>query len=289
MLKDRVLPERFSWGPASHHLPHRWAESQVPQEPESRTHAKLLAGSAMLPAAGPGPSDSWTPQGTQNPAGSPVFRRSQPRLPTPQPPPAPPVAVKRRCAAPGCPPGRGAVSPLRPPPLRRVRLRNGSPGTPKASCRNSAPVEAAAERACGSPRGLPAGGRVKMQTPVHYRDARWWQSLYFRPLEVPSNSIRDPTIGCGNWRHPAKFAPGEVGGNAGPYCPFTSGCDTSGKSCGSPPGRPVGKAGCSLRPRVGWGRRVAPAKPLFFVEWTVRERPTAKISRRVKPLTNTTR
>lgn len=115
--------------------------------------------------------------------------------------------------------------------------------------------------------------------------------MYFRPRQTASNSIGDPSIGCGNWRQRAKFAPGEVGGNAGPYCPLHEWVRHSREERRR---QRSGAAGCSLRPRVGWGWRVAPAK-ITFLRWVGgraggRERPTAKISgRRVKRLANTTR
>lgn len=106
------------------------------------------------------------------------------------------------------------------------------------------PVEPAVLCACGSPRGPPVGERVtyKLQCIIVVRGGD--SPVYFRPLKTPSNSIGDPSIGCGNWRHRAKCAPGEVGGNAGPHCPFTSGSGTPRKSRGCPPG---------LRPAPGPG------------------------------------
>lgn len=86
--------------------------------------------------------------------------------------------------------------------------------------------------------------------------------VYFRPLKTPSNSIGDPSIGCGNWRHRAKRAPGEVGGNAGPHCPSTSGSGTSRKSRGCPPG---------LLPAPGPGA-VGRSSQITFLRWVDRER-----------------
>lgn len=176
----------------------------------------------------PGAGSTW-----QRGVGSQGFRRSPPRLS-----PDLPVAMKRKRLAPGCPflSPRSPAAPAAPVLQRSPR---DSQGVMSRQC--SVEAEAAFLRITSrSSLGRKSDNTNSRPLP----GCAVLTVIVFSATEDTQQCDRRPL----DRRHGAKCAPEEVGGNADPYCPFTSGSGSAAGAHGAGGDHACAAGGGSLRP-----------------------------------------